>query len=138
MKRFYVTFVTFVTFVTLSQTDALRADPCSEASDILENDVAKCDGVLMPSPWVARSLTCLEYSLPSCKNELALKTAGLDVCNSHHAEFRKQCDSTIEELTTIARSAIGSSEATPFYRTNLFWGIAGLTIGLGSGFLFLK
>lgn len=138
MNRFYVTFVTFVTFVTLVPFASLQADPCSGASDLTENSVAKCDGILMPSEWAARSLTCLEYNLPSCRNELNLKAASLTICNDHHTAFRSQCDKTIEELTVVARSAIGTAEHVPFYKTNLFWGLAGLTIGLGSGFIFLK
>ena len=57
----------------------LRAEtPCELASPLMSGNVATCDGILMPKPWVEDCAVVKEVTLPKSLVDAVRNTEGLD------------------------------------------------------------
>jgi len=108
----------------------LRAEtPCELASPLMSVNMATCDGILMPKPWVEDCAVVKEVTLPKSLVNLQFCVAELEAMRSLFDERKLACEKTIAELEVIAREAANIDK--PF-ELKLF--VGWMSFGLVSGF----
>ena len=114
------------------------SQPCEQAQPVQQGQVAVCDGVLWPPGWTSEALKCLEVGLPACKTDLERSERFYAICEDTSSQALDSCAKTISMLDARLKEVILLSDPPSWYESPFFWGVTGVLIGLGGGYVLLS
>jgi len=105
---------------------------CNSALTLRIGDVVPCsEGVLWPPDWALEAVRVKTIMLPRCEADLELERAERLIDVQDLRAKLVLCKEAFEEQRELFDAAMQLPQATkpPFYKTPLFWGVVGVTVG---------